>query len=236
MNVTSGPTGFASSASAALASSLVSRLKERLSTAGSTVYRQTWKEKATPSRRSYWAHTASALRTSGNDSTGWSTAKRDDGVKSIRSAEGAMKEAERKGANDLNTAAVLAAWATPTAHEKVRSEEFRKGRELNAREALVSPWATPAARDKDTGDLSKSTVREDGRIRDDTVARQAVSVVSGGTPISSTAETAKPVAFRLNPGFSLWLMGYPIAWLCCGERVTPSSRKSQRSSSPRTST
>ncbi len=48
---------------------------------------------------------------------GWPTAKRDDGVKSIRTPEGALKEAERKGANDLNTAAVLAGWATPAALE-----------------------------------------------------------------------------------------------------------------------
>ena len=38
---------------------------------------------------------------------GWPTAKHSDGTKGIRSYEGAMKEAARKGANDLNTAAAL---------------------------------------------------------------------------------------------------------------------------------
>ena len=37
----------------------------------------------------------------------WPTAKHSDGTKGIRSYEGAMKEAARKGANDLNTAAAL---------------------------------------------------------------------------------------------------------------------------------
>ena len=49
---TSGRYGIASSASAALQSSLVSRLKQRLATAGSMLYRLTWKESVTPSGRS----------------------------------------------------------------------------------------------------------------------------------------------------------------------------------------
>lgn len=39
-------------------------------------------------------------------------------------------------ARPLNEQVRLAAWATPTASEKVRSEDFRSGRELNAREAI----------------------------------------------------------------------------------------------------
>jgi hypothetical protein len=38
---------------------------------------------------------------------GWPTTKADDGRSSIRSVQGALNEAKRKGANDLNTAAVL---------------------------------------------------------------------------------------------------------------------------------
>jgi hypothetical protein len=49
---------------------------------------------------------------------GWPTTKRDDGVKSIRSHEGAMNEFERKGVNDLTVAANLAApWSTPRANK-----------------------------------------------------------------------------------------------------------------------
>ena len=67
--VTSGRPGIVSSASAALESSLVSRLMERLDMAGSTLFSETWKRKATPLRRRYWAHTARALPTSVSVST-----------------------------------------------------------------------------------------------------------------------------------------------------------------------
>src|SRR6185437_2032263 len=46
--VTSGRNGFASSASVALEQCLASRLQQRLDTAGSTLFVETWKRKATP--------------------------------------------------------------------------------------------------------------------------------------------------------------------------------------------
>ena len=56
-----GPHGSGSSASADLSQRLANRLRARLPTAGSTEYRQTWKQKATPSGRSYWgAHSVGA--------------------------------------------------------------------------------------------------------------------------------------------------------------------------------
>ena len=67
--VTSGLNGHGSSASAALQASLESRLLPRLDTAGSTLFQQTWRRKATPLRRRYWEHTASARRTSGSGFT-----------------------------------------------------------------------------------------------------------------------------------------------------------------------
>ena len=44
------------------------------------------------------------------------------------------------------------------------------------------------------------------------------------------AKTAKSGSYQLNPRFSLWLMGYPIEWGRCAERVTPLSRKSRQKS------
>ena len=68
-----GPRGSISSASAALASSLVSRLRQRSATVGSTLFKLTWKESATPSRRPVSLLRGSALRTSGNDCGSWPT-------------------------------------------------------------------------------------------------------------------------------------------------------------------
>ena len=69
----SGPSGSISSASAALQLSLVSKLKQQLDTAGSTLFKLTWKEKITPAGRSVSLLRASALRTSGSDSGLWPT-------------------------------------------------------------------------------------------------------------------------------------------------------------------
>ena len=73
MPAISGPKCFGSSASAALQSCLENRLKQRFGTAGSMEYSETWKEKATPAGRRYWAHTASARRIPDSDCSGWPT-------------------------------------------------------------------------------------------------------------------------------------------------------------------
>lgn len=65
---TYGHTGTISSNSAALQSSLVSRLQARMALLGSTLYKLTWKERTTPRQRSISALRASALRTSGSGS------------------------------------------------------------------------------------------------------------------------------------------------------------------------
>ena len=67
--VTSGLIGRDSSASAILQRSLESKCQQRLDTAGSTLFKQTWKRKRTPLGRSYLEHTAQGLRTSGKGCT-----------------------------------------------------------------------------------------------------------------------------------------------------------------------
>lgn len=69
-----GRTGSTSSNSAALQTSLESRLRARTQNLGSTLFKMTWKPWVTPSGRSRFRLRASALRTSGTDCTGWPTA------------------------------------------------------------------------------------------------------------------------------------------------------------------
>ena len=76
--VTSGLSGIASSASVALEQSLVSRLQQRLDTAGSTLFVETWKRKSTPLRRRYWEHTARVRPTSGSGCTSLPTPTAED--------------------------------------------------------------------------------------------------------------------------------------------------------------
>jgi hypothetical protein len=61
--------------------------------------------------------------------------------------------------------------------------------------------------------------------------------VHGATLSSTATSTAKTGGFRLNPGFSLWLMiGIPTivdAWASCGVRAMLSVRTSRKSLSKR---
>ena len=66
--------------------------------------------------------------------TTWPTPTARDGKGGSHSVE--SHQARRDGGMCLPTTANLAAWATPTASEKIRSDEFSKGRTPTAREAL----------------------------------------------------------------------------------------------------
>jgi hypothetical protein len=98
-----------------------------------------------------------------------------------------------------------------------------------------SSWPTPRVADTNNLNNSEKVVQsrvEKGRA---TVAEMVTHntnawLNSGEAQKSSTAETESTVPSQLNPRFSLWLMGYPIEWAYCAERVTPSSRKRQRKS------
>ena len=126
---TYGPPGIGSSASADLTRSLGSRLKDRLATAGSTLFRLTLKERATPSGRPIWALRASAHRTSDSACGSWPTTATRDWKSSASNLHG-------QNARPLNEVARLSHWAAPTANEKQRREDFQEGRALNAAEAL----------------------------------------------------------------------------------------------------
>ena len=71
--VSFGRSSTVSSGSAALSESMASRLRTQLSTDGSTLFRLTWRTKATPFQRQYCQLVASALRTAGTGSTGSAT-------------------------------------------------------------------------------------------------------------------------------------------------------------------
>lgn len=73
MSGTCGRPGTTSSGSAALQKSLASRLRMVADSLGSTLYKLTWKKRATPSGLSICALRASVLRTSGSDCGSWPT-------------------------------------------------------------------------------------------------------------------------------------------------------------------
>lgn len=102
-----------SSASAALQSSLASRLRARLPTAGTTLYAMTWKEKATPAGRLLPRLAASGRRTSGSGCSGWPTAAARDWKDG-----GSAGTVPENGL--LGRVVWLAGWSTPTATDAHR--------------------------------------------------------------------------------------------------------------------
>lgn len=105
---TCGRHGITSSASAALQSSLESRLRAVLPVSGSTLYRMTWKGWATPSGRSRFRLRGSALRTSETDFTGWRTPNTVDAKLGNRVGLGQVQ---------LCHQALLAGWPTCTVQD-----------------------------------------------------------------------------------------------------------------------
>lgn len=143
MSDTSGPTSFGSSKSAALQSSLASRLRERLDSLGSTLYRLTWRERVTPSGRRILARVGSALRTSDSDSTSWPTTAARDWKSSAASLETLLRNSR-----PLNEIARLTNWPTPNAAGAERGGQAKRvgGRRSNLIDtAQITSWATPVA-------------------------------------------------------------------------------------------
>ena len=116
--VTSGLIGHDSSASAILQQSLESKLAPRLDTAGSTLFKLTWKRKTTPLGRSYLERAASALRTSDSGFTSWrSPNARLNGGGDYSDPEKAAKRLEQGHQLNLSEEALITSWPTPQTHD-----------------------------------------------------------------------------------------------------------------------
>lgn len=107
-SVTCGPNSTASSASAALSSALVNRLRQRTALLGSTLYKLTWKMRVTPSGRLIPALRASVRRISDNDCTGWPTPRASEA-----GPDYAIMDRPTSGGLSLQTTVQLAGWPTP---------------------------------------------------------------------------------------------------------------------------
>jgi hypothetical protein len=157
---------------------LVSRLKARLPTGGSTLFAMTWSEKATPSGRSVFRLAASGHRTSDSGSGSWPTpdaALMNDAADPVKHQErrDRLKEKHHNGNGaglPLGQAVHLASWPTPKAQEdgrtleqhtaaRARGYENRKGKTSGgpsseqgtlAIAAQLASWPTPNASEADT--------------------------------------------------------------------------------------
>lgn len=229
---TCGPRSSILSASAGLSQSLASRLQAVTVLHGSTLYRLTWKERATPAGRWIPALRASVPRTSDNGCTGWPTPR------SVAAGpDFAITMRKNSGGMSLQTTAQLAGWPTP------RSVESGHGtgnptRAFNRKARIedtvfLAGWVTPSARDwKDTPGMA--TERPDGRNRTDQLPRQAITAYPCRLTVSGEMLTGSCAGMesggQLNPGLSRWLMGLPPEWDDCAVMVTPSSHRRRKPS------
>lgn len=146
MNGIYGPSGSNSLRNARLQSSLESRLRARLASAGSTLYSLTWKERTTPALRRICALRASAPRTSGSGSIGWPSPV----VNDARGSDYSYGNGDHnRPCLKLGGAAKLACGVSLTS--------------LSLQARTATGWATPTVRDHKDG-ASKGTAPENALL------------------------------------------------------------------------
>ncbi len=113
-------------------------------------------------------------------------------------------------------------WPTPNWHDGRRpgaDVHSTQGANLS-RDVMLAGWATPNVPNRGR-EMDKSH-RPDSCGID---LQSQATLASGPMPSGTPAETGVPAGYRLNPFFSLHLMGYPISWGMAGLRSCLQSKK-----------
>jgi hypothetical protein len=174
------------SSSADLSASLASKLQEVVRIHGSTLYKMTWKEWATPSGLRRSRLRVSGRRTSESGPTGWPTP----------TCNTNPQPETKRGLQNLSGAVKLSGWQTPLANDATGSTHCYSGKNPDGTPkvclklpgaVLLTGWVTPTSRDwKDSAGM---TAQRDGKERLDQLPRQAFMT---GWPTPTTSNTRSP--------------------------------------------
>jgi hypothetical protein len=170
-----GLSGSGSLNSLVLSQFLGSRLRALVN--GSTLFRETWKIKATPSGRQFWAHTASGRRTSGRESTTlepWSSPRSNKwGFPDAHGSHEApwptaiQNDAEKRGIPKVGAGLAGAAyWPTAQSHDdRLRGNTNADHHHYPHDLPNMSNWVSPQKGDGDRGGQAKRYLAKDHAVR-----------------------------------------------------------------------
>lgn len=228
MTGTFGLTGKNSLTSAALQSSLASKLQAR--SIGSILYRLTWKDRVTPSGRTIFALRASAARTSGSEFilSGFPTPCQQDGPNGGPSQ-----------GTDRLPAAAICGWPTTTTRDhkdtgsldnsmvradgKIRHDTVPRIAHLAGWSTVLSAPTSKASHGQSSGSYRKAMQEQGPNFN------QPMRLCSDGKLLTGYSAGMESGG-RLNPAHSRWLMRLPPEWDDCAPMATRSTRKPQSNS------
>ena len=230
-----------SSSSAALTSSLASRLQAKTASAGSTLWRLTWKPWTTPAGRSLSLLRASALRTSESGFTGWPTPTTRDWK------DGGNPDVNVPLNGLLGRVVWLTGWKTPISNDATGSTHcYGKPRPDGSRplflklpgEVQLAGWPTTSC-NNDRSPRDWVMTREDGsknqqRLQDCAAIAGPARLTASGEMLTGS-DAGMESGGQLSQEHSRWLMGLPPEWGSCVSTAMQSLRPKQRRSSKATS-
>jgi hypothetical protein len=202
----SGPPSSISSHNAGLTSSLVSKLRARTDLLGSTLYKLTWKERATPSGRLISALRASARPISDSACIGWPSP-------AARDWKGKTHERWGSNARPLTSLSGLAGWNTPQAGATATSEYSQAGNTDYSRktEALCGKSISGHNLDLPAEYRGPARLTASGEM----LIGSSAGMESGG---------------QLDPDHSRFLMGVPPEWALFEPTGMPSFSRKRKNS------